>query len=136
VFSGICGGSSLACVNSKGTGGTETINFITYLIMSPTVFAFAMRVRSGSGNFTICVHEPILERAGNPNSPEPINTMVNCTDIPKMGQVNCFCGTTSGYHDSLGSTNRTPYIASFWAQSTLLSMDVLNIRHFADSRQV
>jgi gliding motility-associated-like protein len=118
VYSGTCGGSSLTAVNNTGNGGTEYANLpnlfvgVTYWIR---VHHFASTL-SSNPTFTICVTAPITEPTCDPNSPEPSNTMNPCSGVPKICQVNGFCGTTQGYHATPGATTLTPYTADHWAQ--------------------
>lgn len=117
AFSGTCGGSSLGCADNTGNAGTESLTLnnlftgITYWVR-----VYHKGTGSGSGSFNICVHDPIVEPACNPFSPEPANTMNDCLAIPKICQVNGFCGTTAGYHATPSATNLTAYTPNFWAQ--------------------
>ncbi len=118
VFSGTCGGSSLACVNATGNGGTETFSsgsFIMGITYWVRVYNFAATIPSNT-TFNICVSDPIVEPSCDPNSPEPSNTPVPCLQVPKICQVNGFCGTTQGYHATPTATVLTPYSVNTWPQ--------------------
>lgn len=118
VYSGTCGGSSLGVSNNTGNGGTEYVNLstlfvgVTYWIR---VHHFASTLASNP-TFNICVSAPLVEPTCDPNSPEPSNTMSPCSGVPKICQVNGFCGTTQGYHATPGSSTLTPYSSDSWSQ--------------------
>lgn len=120
VFSGTCGGSSITggCIDQTGAGGTETTTLnnlfpnVTYWIR-----VYHTGTGSGSGGFQICVHEPIAEPQCDPNSPQPANSMANCDDVPKICNLDGFCGTTRGYNPSPGAP-MTPYTIDSWPELT------------------
>lgn len=118
VYSVSCGGTSLGCMNQTGNGGTESYqanNFIVGNQYWVRVYNFGAAIPSNT-TFTICVSNPIVEPPCDPNSPEPANTMNPCPSVPKICNVNGFCGTTQGYHATPTATTLTPYTANFWAQ--------------------
>lgn len=118
VYSGTCGGSSLGVSNNTANGGVEYVN-LTTLFVGVTywirVHHFAATVPANP-TFTICVSAPLTEPACDPNSLEPSNTMSPCSGVPKICQVNGFCGTTQGYHATPGSSTLTAYTSNTWAQ--------------------
>jgi len=120
VFSGTCGGSSLGIANNTGAGGTEILNF-TNLFSGVTywfrVFHFAA-TNPSNPTFMVCISNPMVEPICNPNSPEPKNTMNPISDVPKICELNGFCGTTLGYYATPGATQRTPYTADSWPELT------------------
>ena len=132
-FSGTCGGSSLKCENSTGNGGTESItlnnlfNGVTYWVR-----VYHQGNGSGTGLFNICVHDPVAEPFCDPDSPEPANSMNPCAAVPKICNVNGFCGTTQGYHPTLGSL-LTAYMLLILGRNCLLLFVVqLKTIHFSN----
>jgi gliding motility-associated-like protein len=120
VFSGTCGGSSLGCINATGNGGTETFsstNFIMGITYWIRVYDFGATFPSNT-TFNICISDPIVEPPCDPNSAQPSNLPVPCALVPKICQVNGFCGTTQGYYATAGATTLTPYTVNSWPQLT------------------
>lgn len=118
VFSGSCGGSSLGCINVTAAGGTETFisnSFIMGITYWVRVYDFGAGVPSNT-TFNICVSDPVVEPPCDPNSVEPANSVVPCAAVPKICQVNGFCGTTQGYHATPTATTLTPYTVNTWPQ--------------------
>jgi hypothetical protein len=120
VYSGSCGGTTMpsGCVNTTGNGGTEFYQSTTFIIGNQywiRVYDALAGIPSNT-TFTICISNPIIQPPCDPNSPEPANTMNPCPLIPKICNVNGFCGTTAGYHATPTATVLTPYTANFWAQ--------------------
>ncbi|MBU2018954.1 MAG: hypothetical protein KJ941_04845, partial [Bacteroidetes bacterium] len=98
VYSGTCGGSSIGIANNTGNGGLEIVtlsnlfNGVTYWIRVHHFLAS----NSSNPTFTICVSAPLVEPSCNPNSAEPANSMSPTSSVPKICEVNGFCGTTRG----------------------------------------
>ena len=118
LFAGTCGGASIACMNSTGTGGTETINATSLVVGNQywvRVHHFPSSIASNP-TFTICVTQPYVEPPCDPNSVEPYNWPSPCANVPKICQVNGFCGTTQGYHATPTATTLTPYTPNVWPQ--------------------
>lgn len=118
LFSGSCGGTSLACVNATGNGGTETITNTSLVVGTQYWIRVHHFTSSASTNptFTICVTSPLVEPPCDPNSPEPSNSCVPCLNVPKICRLNGFCGTTQGYHATPSATVLTPYSVNTWPQ--------------------
>lgn len=96
LFSGTCGGSSLDCDNGGGAATTASITRTGMFTGIPYwIRVYHAGTGSGSGDFTICVHEPVVEPGCNPSNPQPTNQMT-CDSVPKICEVNGFCGQTSG----------------------------------------
>lgn len=120
VYSGGCGISPIvgSCINQTGAGGTESYQATNFIIGNQywfRVYDTGFGTPSNS-TFTVCISNPILEPPCDPNSPEPANTMNPCPLVPKICNVNGFCGTTQGYHATPTATVLTPYTANWWAQ--------------------
>jgi len=118
LFSGSCGGTSLACVNATGNGGTETITNTSLVVGTQYWIRVHHFTSSASSNptFAICVTAPLVEPPCDPNSPEPSNSSVPCLSVPKICRLNGFCGTTQGYHATPTATVLTPYSVNTWPQ--------------------
>ncbi|MBU2020364.1 MAG: gliding motility-associated C-terminal domain-containing protein, partial [Bacteroidetes bacterium] len=133
VFSGFCGGSSIACVDQTGNGGTETVN-LTGLTVGATYWFrvhHAPATISSNPIFSVCVSSPAFEPICNLNSPEPANRMNPCNLVPKICEVNGFCGTTRGYHATPGATNYTPYSVDTWPELTSAFCGTIENNSFA-----
>lgn len=118
LFSGTCGGSSLACANVTGNGGIETISSTTLNVGVQywiRVHHFNTTAPS-TPTFTICISPPLVEPPCDANSPEPSNSVVPCLNVPKICRLNGFCGTTQGYHATPSATTLTPYTVNTWPQ--------------------
>ncbi len=118
LFSGSCGGTSMACSNTTGNGGIETITSTALVVGTQYWIRVHHFTSSASTNptFTICVTAPLVEPPCDPNSPEPANSCVPCLNVPKICRLNGFCGTTAGYHATPTATTLTPYSVNTWAQ--------------------
>ncbi|MGJ8660597.1 MAG: gliding motility-associated C-terminal domain-containing protein [Bacteroidota bacterium] len=118
LFSGSCGGTSMACVNATGNGGIETITSTSLVVGTQYWVRVHHFTSSASSNptFTICVTAPLVEPPCDPNSVEPSNSCVPCLNVPKICRLNGFCGTTQGYHATPTATTLTPYAVNTWAQ--------------------
>lgn len=118
LFSGSCGGTSMACVNATGVGGIETVTSTSLSIGVQywvRVHHFTTSI-AANPTFTICVTAPQVEPPCDPNSLEPSNLPAPCTNVPKICRLNGFCGTTQGYHATPTSTTLTPYTVNSWPQ--------------------
>jgi gliding motility-associated-like protein len=118
LFSGTCGGTSMACVNATGNGGIETLTSTTLAVGVQywvRVHHFSTSA-AASPTFSICVGAPLVEPPCDPNSLEPSNSCVPCLNVPKICRLNGFCGTTQGYHATPTATTLTPYSVNTWAQ--------------------
>lgn len=119
VFSGTCGGSSIALVNNAGNGQAEYAN-LTNLFVGITYWVRVYHFGTGSSNtptFNICVSDPLTEPACNPNSLEPSNSMTPCSGVPKICEVNGFCGTTQGFTNPANPSGPPqPYTQNSWPQ--------------------
>jgi gliding motility-associated-like protein len=115
LFSGSCGGSSMACANTTGNGGIETINSTTLVYNAQYWIRVHHFTSSASANptFTICVSAPQVEPACSSNSIEPSNGP--CL-VPKICDLDGFCGSTAGYHATPTATTLTPYSVNTWPQ--------------------
>jgi gliding motility-associated-like protein len=115
LFSGSCGGTSMACANATGNGGIETINSTTLVFNTQYWIRVHHFTSTASVNptFTICVSAPIVEPPCSGNSIEPSNGP--CI-VPKICDLDGFCGSTAGYHATPTATTLTPYTVNTWPQ--------------------